>query len=483
MAEAKRSHLRLVKSNKEIDLLKAPSVHSYSSGKMEDASNLKIQLYLITLLLLLIASSFLWIALQKYSEQKYKNYLTYWTSNQPTLMNEVLSEALVNHSKPARDAIVDSALQDRAPTGITSEFIKIAYNPQWREELKEVDIQAAIIFATKTKDSLLLEELPPITSLHPSITLAAMVLSPFGTQSLNDIPISHLVKLPGNYGLAFKRLSEIGISSAGSDTAMALAKLIFATPSKEIVERFIGDNSYGKIAALIPVLLRHKDQDIEKIYSYLSSMPEDKAPELAWFNSPSPVQWNKINPIIKLMLASDIPPSPPLPIEYNIDLLSYPQPSVRNAAVSEIKQYVPGNVGEVAKFIAERSHNLTRQEIIGLITTLSYRGEKDLFYAASWFDSEPDPDDVLKIVLIRKTAPKDDPFNFQAARYLSNTAWKASYENLKMMAIHPEPLLRALAYSKLDPDNPAHLRFLKAMLPVEPSPAIKKSIDSLIKQR
>jgi len=72
------------------------------------------------------------------------------------------------------------------------------------------------------------------------------------------------------------------------------------------------------------------------------------------------------------------------------------------------------------------------------------------------------------VLLARSEKDSTDHFNLEAARYLrKNSDWTATTEMLQILAHHPEPLARSLAYARLSTRDPEQRKILQQRLSEE----------------
>jgi hypothetical protein len=98
--------------------------------------------------------------------------------------------------------------------------------------------------------------------------------------------------------------------------------------------------------------------------------------------------------------------------------------------------------------------------VIALISALQLAPEARTPYITAWFELNPPADTVLLLLLARASADGNDLFNLEATRYLKRSEFKANLDTLKLLAVHPEPLARVLAYNNLDPSDQAQRSLL-----------------------
>jgi hypothetical protein len=83
---------------------------------------------------------------------------------------------------------------------------------------------------------------------------------------------------------------------------------------------------------------------------------------------------------------------------------------------------------------------------------------------------------VLLLLLARGGYDSTDTFNLEAARYLRRSQWSATTDMLKLLAQHPEPLARTLAYVRLDPKDDEQRKILQARISAEKDKGLLKMV-------
>jgi hypothetical protein len=101
-------------------------------------------------------------------------------------------------------------------------------------------------------------------------------------------------------------------------------------------------------------------------------------------------------------------------------------------------------------------------------------------FITAWFDLKPPPDTVLLLLLARASADSTDLFNLEATRYLKRSEFNYNLDVLKLLAVHPEPLARVLAYTKLDPNEQAQRSVLLERKLHEKEPACLQVLEGRV---
>jgi hypothetical protein len=128
--------------------------------------------------------------------------------------------------------------------------------------------------------------------------------------------------------------------------------------------------------------------------------------------------------------------------------------------------------------LAGDQNRLTRDQTVALLSALSLDAPKRIPFIASWFELKPSPEMVVLVLLARSNKDSSDLFNLEAARYLRKAQWSASTEMLQIMARHPEPLARSLAYAKLTTRDPAQKAILQARVSEETDQGLIRALTT-----
>src|SRR5690606_35234836 len=118
--------------------------------------------------------------------------------------------------------------------------------------------------------------------------------------------------------------------------------------------------------------------------------------------------------------------------------------------------------------------SVSREQVVLLLLALKSEGEQQYPFLAKWFETEPDPILVFRLLLSRSKISGLDPFSVEAARYLKDARLQPTADELQVLALHPEPLARTLEYQYLDGAQPEHREILEAMIQVEPNARVRE---------
>jgi hypothetical protein len=411
-------------------------------------------------------------------------FAEYWSSNQRSLMSQVADSAVVDHDPTARMIIASDALKGVEHPGVQSRLIRVAFNEAWEKELSETDRQIVMGLALAGLVSEPPTGLPALNQANPAVAFALAASLPIESkvESLASVSVSSVARMPQPYGPAFTTLVSTGAKSMDETAARALAHILSGDVSLEVFERYLdGANTpeyeLARLKVVMPLSKVHGVGDT--IWETLGKRSTGVGQAVNWFANDKLQHWDKLDKEAKLSLAVGSTKLQGLQFEQLADLLLFPVSSVRQSAAAELisQKMFPESMTPTLKFLASGNHRLPRSQVVALLSALKLDGESQFAYIAKWFGTSPDPDSVLKLVLVRKNIVTLDPFNVEAARYLQKKSIKPSIADFKIMIGHPEPLIRSLAYAKLSPANPQEAELLRDMAKMEPSDKRRQQIE------
>jgi hypothetical protein len=381
-----------------------------------------------------------------------------WASRERPRMTLVARAAVTRREPAAIQTITSDILDGANPEYVRASFLRVALSPTWRDDLTKQDAAAALAMSVQALVPDGVGDLPPLGALHPGIVLAiAGSREPLQqTAQLTKYSVDGLSKLPEPFGALFLQLKGMGVTNAGDPRALGLARIVTGDVSGNAFEAFLGGDTpapqvLAKLATIIPVVAANP-AGVEELVGVLRDRGGDIATLLAWFEISDLAHWSSFPAIDKLRLLLNLPTEAPLGAAQWSDLLSFPIEGPRSQAVIALKQRIPGTSGErLLLTLASPGLGLTREQIVALVSALALPQASQQPFVTAWFELKPAPNAVLLILLARSAADSADAFNLDAARYLRRTTWKAPLDSLALLADHPEPLARVLAYGRLDP--------------------------------
>lgn len=439
----------------------------------------------LLLALVIIAVAVIGIRRGFFEEQPAKEprlipYEQYWTSNMPSKMREVAAAAALEGDEKAELVIVEDALSGSQRPHVRAELLRIAFNARWEHELRPVDREVALKLALVELLRGGVRGLPPLDDVHPAVLLAVLANTEPDAEvpSLGRIPLQRLVSLPQPFGKAFQDLTALGVTSAADPAARSLARILLSEQSARVTQHFLRSGDDARLArGKLALLLRLNQPPAEVVWEAIKTDPAGALRESAgWFDGGTLVNWHDVPARQKALLMSGSLPEEQLRPEHYDDLLRFPVIELRPAVERKLLELYPPENRFTLQVLADQRNALTRDQTIALLTTLLT--EKKLQYQLldRWFGMKPDTGTVLEIVVARRSIQPDDPFSVRAAGYLKARDWSASLPDLKKLIVHQEALVRALAYAKLDAQDPKQALILQYGAAREPLENLRRQI-------
>lgn len=406
-----------------------------------------------------------------------------WLSSQPSLMLEVAKAALENDSAVARNVIIRAALQGKEVPRVRATILRTALNPVWEAELSGSDRANALRLALAALLPDATTDLPPLPELHPTLLLALLAESRIeaGSAQFAALGIEKLAALPAPLGSAFDNLSKLGARDLADPQVVALAHIVSGDLAAEPLDRFFSERPGSKLLILFPLFEWDVLPGLEqRVLAAFDAKGGKLAEGLKWFDQDNgkAVEWANLPKFKRMVMAIGALPEEQMQLQNYGDLLRFPHAHVRAESAKAIAKLMSGQMHEASlQFLASEANRLTRFQTIALISAFAARDEKGQPYVSAWFNTQPDPQSVLSLLVARNNLAEADLFNFEASRYLVNRIWRADAVTMRKLSVHPEPLARALALSRLDLNNPAERKVLEDMAVIEPNSRIRDSIN------
>lgn len=406
-----------------------------------------------------------------------------WASGQRAQMTAVARRAILNQDEAAAAVIVDSILAGENPPNTTPRLMRVALNDLWRNELSAKDVGAVLRLTVAPLFKEGLDSMPPLSSLHPGVILAVAGEMPPNDPApqLKLLPLSIFSKLPDPFGSAFKQLSDLGVSSAGAPESVALAAITSGMASSRAFDAFMGGDTSPKTAiarlTILMPIVSGNDAATAQLVASIRDRGGELGQVLGWFDIEDLAKWSKLNGSQKLTLVLNRLPESELSQSQYADLMTFPLPGVRGQAALELKKrFFRDTDGNLLLTLSGPGNRLTREQTIALVSALALPPAKRTPFVGAWFGLKPAPDTVLLILLARSDYDSSDTFNLEAARYLRRAQWTATTEMLQILAQHPEPLARTLAYAKLDPKVDGEKKILQERISAEKDQGLLKMV-------
>jgi hypothetical protein len=415
-------------------------------------------------------------------------YASDWASGERARMALVARAAVLRKEPAAINTILEDLLGGANPEGVKGALLRVALAETWRDQLTSRDTNAALALAVAQLVPEGVTEIPPLSSLHPAVILAIMSNRQVAEQAkaLSEIKVGLLGKLPEPFGPLFSQLEGMGVQKLGDLQAKGLARIVTGDSSADAFEAYLGEEQepskiLAKVSTILPVVAANQVSQRD-LFGVLKDRGGDLATLCGWFDLLDLARWSKIQTSDKLRLILATSPEGKLDDSQWADLLAFPLGAVRNLAVKSLRGQFPGPDGEkLLVALASPSIGLQREQIIALVSALKLPADKRGPFISAWFNLKPPSDAVLMLLLARSSAASTDLFNLEAARFLRRSSWTAPLELLQLLASHPEPLARAIAYGRLDPSKEAERVVLAARQSAEQDPGCVKVLEERLR--
>lgn len=385
-------------------------------------------------------------------------YESEWASRDRGRMAVVGRAGVIRREPAAVNTIVNDLMAGANPDAVNGAVMRVAMADGWRDELGPNDKHAALVFAL---DGLVPEgraQIYSLARLHPGVVLAILGKAQQNTipSELLQLPVDTLVRLPVPFGELFAAAKAMGVQKLGDATAMGLAAIVTGGADAKAFESFIGRESQAahilaKVSLIMPIISTN-DAAASELLGVLGDQGGEVSTLAHWFEMSDVASWGSVKATDKIGLILGNLPQSRLTVAQLSDLLTFSLDKVRGEAALKLREVLPGQEGErLLLTLTIPTNGLTREQTVALISALALSPQARTPFIPAWFTLEPSPDAVVLILLSRAHSDANDLFNLEAARYLRRTTWSANHEILKLLAGHPEPLARVLAYGRLDP--------------------------------
>lgn len=412
--------------------------------------------------------------------------VTAWSSNQPSMMERV-AEAAVEGDADAQLIIVSEALKGINKPEVRSSLIRLAFDSSWERELGQDDRRIILTLGLLRLLPKKPISLPPLGEAHPAVALAIAgdthdLTMEQGSRELAAVPLSKMARLNPPYGEMFALLEKTGVHDLAELPARGLSHIVSGDASPLAFNAFFSSSetkqkALVKLAILYP-LARRVPKVEEGLFSALAEPTNPLADSIAWFASEELAQWSKVPKIDLLGLVAGQLPAGGLSVEQYADLLRSPDIGLREKAKTALVKGENGDkLKSVLQVLSSNSVRLSRFHVISLVSAMQLNGEAGYALLGSVLETNPDPRAILSILIARSHFERLDPVNVELARYVVRANPMPTIEDLQKLSIHPEPLARAFAYSRLDPDDSKQRELLEAAAVVEPSKRLRKQLD------
>ncbi len=408
-------------------------------------------------------------------------YTSLWQVGGVDERHQVAQAAIVDNIAEAQKAIVRTALVGKEIPMVANDFLFQVFSTQHGADFSQDDVRTILRIALAP----LLEDLnlpaPELSSLDPRVTLVLLRSLGFDNEQswFSSYSTKQFFELSEPARSVFRTLDRHGESNLSSRLVRATAVLA-SDPSHKSAWKVVLQEvaKKGEFAStLVPWV-----PFFEQAFTPESDLWKEfiaVAPAFAWFDNAKIVSWVKVSPVERLFLFFSPQAYVGLSRAQLFDLLTHPESYIRNQAEAALlKTAKSKGMKETLQVLARPEGRLSRDQNVALLSAFD-ESDGDVFYSylSKWFDTAPDPHVVLKLLIARKGIVELDPFNVEAARYLTRMKWDPSLEELRGLSGHPEILARAFAYAQLDPQVPQERELLRDMASIEPSSRIRNQLQ------
>jgi hypothetical protein len=406
----------------------------------------------------------------------------YWGSGQPSYMKQVATAAVERGNQDAMLAIFDAAARGVQNPMVRVDLLKLGTDQRWEAELSIEDRVILLKVAISQLLSRGQQEFILAPTVHPGVVyslLATMSIDAGGAE-FATLPLVRLADLPAPLGPLFLSLEKLGIRSLEDPVVRALAHISAGDQRPEVLKGFLAPfENDGLVLAKIDLL--------RPLFTQQPALGDALCPIitsssigglLTWFDNDELSIWRSVKPTQRLGLAFGEGVSAAT-FEQSVDLLAYPRVQVKKSAGENLfKDPAATSIRDIIPVLVSPENDLTRSQAILLASALRTSGPSSHAFISKWLKTNPSATVVAALVAARSGVPDTDAFNLESARYLTSLSQVTlPPETLAHLAVHPEPLIRAFAYSKLKTDQPAHRAILRTALQAEKSPRLKEDLE------
>ncbi len=415
------------------------------------------------------------------------NHVAALASGDRSRIRSVVRAAVIDYDLAALNAITEDISSGAPRPDFNRALMQAAYRSPWKEGFSRSDLVTLVALTSAKLLPEALAQLPALSSLHPAIILAvASQLPPSSPgEQFKSIPVDSLFSLGEVEGAAFQRLKAVGVKTLAEPQAVALCHVIAGSANASAYDVLLGDatapvkETLSRLATVLPLVMSNSGLS-EQLLVTIRDRGGDLGTVLSWFDIDDLVAWRSTHAAAKLLLLLEQVPSVGLTISQYADLLKFPLPAVREKVAGELHSRGLGaQDAQVLTLLTSDQNRLTRAQTVALISGLLLETAKRAPFVALWFQMAPPPETTLLILIARAGLNDKDLFNLEAARYLKKQpSWSASPDMLRLLAVHPEPLARSLAYAKLDPSDAEQKKILQDRVSSEKDPALLKLVTT-----
>ncbi|MEZ4753106.1 MAG: hypothetical protein R3A13_02210 [Bdellovibrionota bacterium] len=187
--------------------------------------------------------------------------------------------------------------------------------------------------------------------------------------------------------------------------------------------------------------------------------------------------WETISPASKLRMILGAWSGDDFSIEQLCDLISFPDERIAKKAGDILASKAENfTLGIIANALLSHKLSLPRDQAASLLLALALPEKTSHQYIAKWFTLNPQSEVVVKLLNVVNGKKGSDRLAIEAARYLSRIDWEASRDTIVALSAHSEPLVRAVAYAKLDVNNKQERLILEKRRAMEKDAGLKRRL-------
>lgn len=408
-----------------------------------------------------------------------------WESNSPARQKMIAQAALEDADKTAQEIIEADLLAGNSRPGVNPNFIRIAFNKLWRDQLSSKDELFAFSLALAGLYRVSSENLPALEDVHPGVILSLLgdLSLQRGQGKFDSISTDKLSTLPGAYGAVFSSLNKLNIKTFADSSARAAARLITGASDQESFDAFIPpeaapEQAEERLNSIVPFCEMYPNL-AKLILTSLANRQDYLADRVKWFVEDPIAQWNQVDENTLVYISIGLIPENMQNFERIVDLLSYPLSSIRDQAKSRVTEIIGKPfLANLFKIISDNPNVLSRSQVLGLLASTRVSPDKLGPFLGSWLNSNPNPQVVLQFLLACRDQKSYEASFVQLANYLARSELEISINDIGLLLNHPEPLARALAFPRLDPSKIVERKILESWLHKESSPRLKEQIEA-----
>lgn len=415
------------------------------------------------------------------------DYAAYWQSNLPSKMQQVVARAVIEGDTNAEITIIQDVIAGNKRPNVRSELLKIAFSPLWEQNLSPSDRKLALLLGLPNLIPKGDISVPALAEAHPGVILAALANLPLEEDvgAVARIPLKVMAPLPSPFRESFAVLEALGIQSFSALPARALVRLTLGITIPESMVAFLnGADSVVATVGYVRILygLVAQEPFIAEVLPTVASETQNEHLQgvFSWFELDPLELWKQTTPTAKMAIFSGMFSEVGLGLAQFSDLLRFPLPHVRQQAIQSLQNmpWARGQQKTIAQLgMFQEEGGLTRTGVISLILALSKPEAEQDSLIGLWFSTDPSPQEIFELLLTRDPKKEDDSFSLEAARYLKDKDFSWTLEQKKKLSAHREMLVRALVYTRLDPENAKEMAILENMREVEPNSFLRKQLD------